>query len=89
MSQQDLVSRVSALSSEPKSRVKLVLAALGDATQDLMRDGQDVVLPGIGKLKRTLRQARTARNPKTGDPIKIAERHVPTFKPAPALKGAC
>lgn len=46
------------------------------------------VLPGIGKFTVTKRAARAGRNPRTGEPIKIAARKVVTFKPAKELRDA-
>lgn len=47
----------------------------------------EVTLPGLGKLKSTLRAARTGRNPATGDAIQIPERMAIKFAPGKALDG--
>ncbi|HNX58819.1 MAG TPA: HU family DNA-binding protein [Spirochaetota bacterium] len=43
-------------------------------------------LPGLGKLVIQQRKARVGRNPKTGEPIKIAAKKVLKFKIAKACK---
>ena len=43
-------------------------------------------LPGIGKLVLSHRQARTGRNPQTGEPIKIPTKKVMKFRVAKAAK---
>ncbi len=43
---------------------------------------------GFGTFKTANRKARTARNPQTGAPIKIAKRRVPKFAAGKALKQA-
>ena len=45
-------------------------------------------LPGIGKLVLVNRKARMGRNPKTGEPIKIAAKKVVKFRVAKAAKDA-
>jgi DNA-binding protein HU-beta len=44
------------------------------------------VLPGLGRLKKVQRKARMGRNPKTGEPIKIAAKTTAKFYLAKAVK---
>ncbi len=44
------------------------------------------VLPGLGRLKKSLRKARIGRNPQTGEPIKIPAKTVAKFYLAKAVK---
>jgi DNA-binding protein HU-beta len=46
------------------------------------------VIPGIGRLVRVERKARTGRNPATGETIKIAAKKVVKFRIAKAAKDA-
>ena len=46
------------------------------------------VLPGIGRLVRVDRKARTGRNPATGETIKIPAKKVVKFRVAKAAKDA-
>jgi len=46
------------------------------------------VLPGLGRLKKVQRKARTGRNPQTGEPIKIKAKTVAKFYLAKAAKDA-
>jgi len=46
------------------------------------------VLPGIGRLVRVERKARTGRNPATGESIKIPAKKVVKFRIAKAVKDA-
>ena len=56
-------------------------------TEGLKKDGE-VRLTGFGTFKRTHRAARNGVNPRTGEKIQIAARHVPTFKAGSELKKA-
>ncbi|WP_030506338.1 HU family DNA-binding protein [Microbispora rosea] len=50
--------------------------------------GDTVALHGFGTFERVHKPARTARNPQTGDPVEVAAKDVPVFKPAGAFKTA-
>lgn len=49
---------------------------------------QDVQLIGFGTFKAAKRAARTGKNPRTGEPLKIAAATVPKFTPGAAFKAA-
>ena len=53
-----------------------------------LKDGDAVTLVGFGTFQVRDRAARTGRNPKTGDTIKIAASKNPSFKAGKALKDA-
>jgi DNA-binding protein HU-beta len=44
------------------------------------------VIPGLGRLVKSNRKARTGRNPQTGEPIKIPAKTVVKFRVAKAAK---
>ena len=56
-------------------------------TQELARGGE-VRVAGFGTFSTTTRTARTGRNPRTGEPIKIKASKIPGFKAGKALKDA-
>ena len=47
---------------------------------------EDVVIHGFGKFTTKLRDARTARNPQTGETIEVPAKYALTFKPTSTLK---
>ena len=61
------------------------LAAI--AIAEVKKNGM-FVLPGIGRLVRQDRKARTGRNPATGETIKIPAKKVVKFRVAKAAKDA-
>ncbi len=71
-----------------KTVVTAVLKTLTDVTTAELKKGNEVALPGIGKLSVADRAARTGRNPQTGEEIEIAARRVPKFSASKALKDA-
>ncbi len=50
--------------------------------------GDEVSVAGLGIFSVKTRAARTARNPRTGETIKVAAMRVPKFRAAKALKDA-
>lgn len=61
------------------------LAAL--AVKETKKAGQ-FTLPGLGKLVKQQRKARTGRNPQTGESIKIPAKTVVKFRVSKAVKDA-
>ena len=52
-----------------------------------LKKGEQVALTGFGSFGVRKRSARTARNPQTGESIKVAATKVPGFKAGASLKG--
>jgi len=59
------------------------------ATLDvIVAEGDDVLLVGFGRFGSKNRVGRIGRNPKTGEPIKIEAKTIPTFKAGEAFGAA-
>ena len=66
---------------------KVVTATLDAIVKGLVGDGK-VILPGFGTFETRARSARTGRNPRTGETIKIKATKAPAFKPGKGMKDA-
>ena len=66
---------------------KVLAATLDGITEGLAADGK-VTLVGFGTFEVRTRSARTGRNPRTGETIKIAASKAPAFKPGKEMKTA-
>jgi DNA-binding protein HU-beta len=53
-----------------------------------LKKGEEVSIAGIGIFSVKTRAARDARNPRTGETIKVPAMKVPKFRAAKALKDA-
>lgn len=53
-----------------------------------LRKGDRVQITGFGSFEAKMRPARTGRNPRTGESIKIAAARSPSFKAGKGLKDA-
>ena len=59
-----------------------------DIITDTLKKGDQVVITGFGTFLVRQREARSGRNPRTGDVIQIAASNVPSFKAGKGLKDA-
>ena len=69
-----------------KVAVKRVLDALVAVIGATLKKGGDIKIAGLGRFKVSSRKARTGRNPKTGEAVKIAASKKPTFRASSDLK---
>lgn len=57
---------------ESRAAAEKAIDAVTKGIVDLVRGGEAVVLRDFGKFKRQHRAERTGRNPRTGEPVKVA-----------------
>ncbi len=88
MNKAELVGKVAENADITKKDAEKVINALFGTVEEALADGDKVQLVGFGTFEVRQRAARTGRNPKTGEEIKIAATKVPAFKPGKALKEA-
>jgi DNA-binding protein HU-beta len=67
---------------------KAALDAALKAIEAQMSSGNEVRLTGFGKFSVSHREARTGRNPQTGESMQIAAKTVPRFSAGAELKKA-
>ena len=88
MNKSELVDAVSAKSGLTKADTDRAFKAFVDVIAETMAKGDQVALVGFGTFLVRERQARTGRNPRTGETIEIASAKIPSFKAGKALKDA-
>ena len=88
MNKRDLVDAVANKSELDRRSAESAIDAAVEAISGALADGDKVTLPGFGTFEVRERNARTGRNPQTGETIQIAASKAPAFKPASALKTA-
>lgn len=69
-----------------KRDVSLIITSFINAMTDSLVNNERIELRGLGVLKNKKRRARIARNPRTGEKVRVDERLVPTYKPSSLLK---
>lgn len=86
MNKKELIDSVTASTGETRRSVAGVIDATIDQIQKSVKRGDKVTIPGFGTFSRRARSARTARNPRTGESIKVRASKVPAFKPGAGFK---
>ena len=66
--------------------VETIVNQLLDEIGDAMGRGDRVELRGFGAFSVKRRPARIGRNPRTGEQVSVAEKHVPFFKSGKELR---
>ena len=71
-----------------KVQAEEIVDGLFGSIVDTLKKGGEVSIAGFGIFSVKDRAARMARNPKTGEQVKVAATKVPKFRAAKALKDA-
>lgn len=79
MNKRDLIDAVSGRLGDKKTATEAVNAVL-DTIQHTVAKGDKVAITGFGVFEKSDRPARTARNPATGESIKVPKSSVPKFR---------
>lgn len=88
MNKSELIEAISAKADLPKTSAARALDATIDSIVDALKADDSVSVVGFGTFVVRDRQARTGRNPKTGESINIPASKAPAFKAGKALKDA-
>lgn len=88
MNKQALVELIHEKIGGTKVQSEEVMESLIAAIVNTLKKGEEVSIAGLGIFSVKDRAARTARNPKTGETVKVAATRVPKFRAAKALKDA-
>ena len=88
MNKSDLIDAVAGDADVSKAEAARVVDAVIDSITRALKKGDTVTLVGFGTFQVRERAARSGRNPKTGETIKIDASKNPAFKAGKALKDA-
>lgn len=69
-----------------KVQAEQIIDLVIESIVSTLKKGDEVSIAGLGIFSAKQRAARTARNPRTGEAIKVAAMRVPKFRAAKALK---
>lgn len=88
MNKTELIDHIAGSADISKAAATRALDAVIEAVKTTLKKNDTVTLVGFGTFSVGTRAARTGRNPRTGEEIKIKAAKVPKFKPGKALKDA-
>ncbi len=81
MIKSELIQRLAAENPHLYQRdIELIVNTILDEIIDAMARGDRVELRGFGAFSVRNRPSRVGRNPRTGEKVEVAEKHVPFFK---------
>ena len=86
MNRRELVAAVAAHTDQDPKAVDQTLRGLVDVVSATIKKGDPVVMSGFTKWAKVKRAARTARNPQTGEPVKVKASQKVRITPLKALK---
>ena len=88
MNKSELIDAIASAADISKAKAALDVDGMTSAVTTALSEGNQVTLVGFGTFSVRDRAARTGRNPRTGEEIKIAAAKIPAFKAGKALKDA-
>lgn len=87
MGKEALIHKAAEATGLTKKDIEAAWKALQKAIVEELHDGEEVTITGVGKLKPTVRAARTGRNPQTGQEIAIPEKQTVQLKVSSTYTG--
>ncbi|WP_455384583.1 HU family DNA-binding protein [Acidihalobacter prosperus] len=88
MNKSELIDAIAAKADLSKASAGKALDAFVESVTEALKSDDQVVIVGFGSFSVRKREARSGRNPRTGETIEIAASNLPGFKPGKALKDA-
>ena len=87
MTKSELIEKIAAVQTQLTARdVELAVKMILDHMTDALAEGERIEIRGFGSFSLHYRAPRIGRNPKTGESVGLAGKHVPHFKPGKALR---
>lgn len=86
MNRTELLEIIAAKTEVSKASAGRMLDTVIDTIQTTVKKGDTVALVGFGTFKSAKRAARSGKNPRTGEKLKIAATTLPKFTPGAKFK---
>ena len=88
MNKSEFVEAIADAADFTKADAAKAVDALVEVVTNTLKAGDQITLVGFGSFQVKTREARTGRNPRTGEAIQIKASKIPSFKAGKALKDA-
>ena len=85
MNKAELIEALAARLGDKKTAAAALDAVLAEV-QSAVTKGDRVAITGFGVFEKRVRAARTARNPRTGEAVKVKKTSVPAFRPGAGFR---
>lgn len=80
MTKADIVDKIASGTGVTKLETEAIIEGFFSTVIDSLKNGNGIEIRGFGTYKVKKKNARQARNPKTGEQVFVPEHYVPTFK---------
>ncbi len=88
MTKAQIVAKISDATGISKKEVEIIIEGFIGIIIDCLKNDDSIEIRGFGTFKNKKREARKARNPKTGEVIDLKKRYIPYFKVSKEFKKA-
>ena len=86
MIKSDLINKIAKEINISKQEAEAGVNLFFQTIKEALERGEEIELRGFGSFRFRQRQARSGRNPRTGEPVKVPPKKVLYFKPSKLLK---
>ena len=87
MTKSELIERIAMRQAQLSTKdVELAVKCVIDQMVDGLAAGERIEIRGFGSFSLHYRAPRVGRNPKTGEKVNLAGKHVPHFKPGKEMR---
>ena len=88
MNKGQFIDAVAAKANVPNRTASVVFEAVQAVITESLKAGEKVTITGFGSFEAKKRDARTCRNPQTGETVNVPAKTVPKFSAGSILKEA-
>ena len=81
MTKNDIIVKIARETGQSHKAVRAIVQRTFDSVTEALAEEGKIELRNFGVFKVRTRRARKARNPRTGEPVQVAERKTVAFKP--------
>jgi nucleoid DNA-binding protein len=82
----DLINKISKEMDISRQEAETGVNLFFQTLKEAIERGEEIELRGFGSFRFRKREARTGRNPRTGEPVSVPPKKVLYFKPSKYLK---
>lgn len=87
MTKSELIDKIAAVQGQLSARdIELAVKMILDYMAEALAEGERIEIRGFGSFSLHYRSPRLGRNPKSGEKVELAGKHVPHFKPGKELR---
>ena len=88
VTKKEIVEEISLRTGLTQADTKAIVECFLDSVSRSLVNGQNIEIRGFGRFKLREKKARTARNPRTGEPVEVKAGVKPVFEASKELKNA-